>query len=39
VCDVVASMEIPNLYPLGARGGFGYLIVIGNLVEVDLLDR
>jgi hypothetical protein len=39
VRDVVASMEIPNLYLLGAGRGFGYLIAPGNLVEVDLLDR
>lgn len=39
VRDVMVSAQIPNLYPLGAGGGFGYLLAPSNLVEVDLLDR
>jgi hypothetical protein len=39
VRDAVMSAQIPNLYPLGAGGGFGYLLAPSNLVEVDVLDR
>lgn len=39
VRDVMMATRIPNLYPLGAGGGFGYLLSPSNLVEVDILDR
>ena len=39
LCDLMMSLQIPNLYPLRAGAGFGYLLSPSNLVEVDVLDR